>query len=311
MRILFVSANPKWTDRLELADELRVLQQSLKGLKAELTLLPAAQPEDLEAAIKDGPIHIVHFSGHAEETGILLRDSEGFPKEVPGAELRSLFRDKGIKLAVLNACNTENTANELADTVDTIIATTEKVDDRAAKKLTKVLYAALAAGETLGNAYARATQSIDKAELPNVYTTAGDGGDASFSDMAPGEPEVDAESKKNFDQHFFVNYLDEQITSLERNVQINRVVLFGLLGLGAMMLLFGYVEHLWNAGSAWKTVWNDIRTFFHSLFGSLTESYEHSEKPLLDWLLAVGEGIPLVIASLQHRFCVHGNENVV
>ena len=63
MRILFVSANPDWTPRLDLLDELRELKQSLKGKKYFLELLPAAQPEhekkaarrDANKAAKDAP----------------------------------------------------------------------------------------------------------------------------------------------------------------------------------------------------------------------------------------------------------------
>ena len=80
MRILFVSANPDWTPRLDLLDELRELKQSLKGKKYFLELLPAAQPEDLKDAIdsSDDDIDILHFTGHGtKQDGLLFRQSDG------------------------------------------------------------------------------------------------------------------------------------------------------------------------------------------------------------------------------------------
>ena len=175
MRILFISANPKWEDRLELGDELRTLLGSLKGQDVDLMLLPAAQPEDLKIALGSTTVDIVHFSGHAEEEGILLRDADGFAKQLPGAELSKLLHEKNVRLAVLNACSTKTTGEEIKDVVGAVVSTTDLVADDAARKLTKVLYASLRAGQPISAAFDEAVATLKDADLTNVYISDGAG----------------------------------------------------------------------------------------------------------------------------------------
>jgi len=160
IRILFVSANPSSTARLELADELRQFQHSLSGHDVKLHLLPAAQPEDLRIAIKSKKIDVVHFSGHAKDEGILMRDVDGDEVLVPTSELKTLFAEKRIKLVVLNACETSEIADEIKDSVDTVIGTNAVLNDSAAHMLSKVFYSALGRGDSIGSAYDEATKTI-------------------------------------------------------------------------------------------------------------------------------------------------------
>ena len=299
MRILFISANPKWEDRLELGDELRTLLSSLKGRDVDVMLLPAAQPEDLKVALGSTQVDIVHFSGHAEEEGILLRDSEGFAKQVSGSELQDLFRDKGIKLAVLNACATRNTAIDIEKTVGATIGTTRPLDDRAARMLTKVLYSSLGTGEPIRAAFDEATQSIEKSSLPNVYIRGGDKADAAlFQDSVDEDAEIRIEGQASYDKYFYVNYLDEQIQNLTGRVQLNRVLFWVLLAAGLV---------------TWYWLWfrtpvdiTDVRQYvlnpenWTDVFGT----------PLLDSLLALGAGIPALISFFQSRLLIHGNQEL-
>ena len=141
MRILFVSANPHWTSRLDLGDEMRELLHSLRGQEIELMMLPATQPEDLKVAITSNEIDILHFSGHATgQDGILLRDKDGMERAISGSELRELIEGEAIKLAFLNACSTAATAKAIENSVGAVIGTTAPLDDEAAKKMTKVFY---------------------------------------------------------------------------------------------------------------------------------------------------------------------------
>lgn len=299
MRILFISANPKWEDRLELGDELRTLLGSLKGRDVNLMLLPAAQPDDLKIALGSAGVDVVHFSGHAKEEGILLRDAEGFAQQVPGAELRDLFRDGNIKLAVLNACSTEATAAEIEEVVGAVIGTTEPLDDRAANKLTKVLYAALGAGQSIDSAFHEATGTIEKARLPNVYVHSGKAVDASlFAGAAAGDGEVRIEGQAPYDKFFYISYLDEQIRNLTGRVRLNRLVFWVLLAVGlyvwyrlwfTMPIPIAEVrEYVSNPEN-----WDDV-------FGT----------PLLDSLLALGAGIPALISFFQSRLMMHGNREL-
>jgi hypothetical protein len=299
MRILFISANPKWEDRLELGDELRTLMSSLKGRDVDLMLLPAAQPEDLRIALGSADVDIVHFSGHAEEEGILLRDADGFAYQVPGSELLSLLQDKGVKLVVLNACSTRATAGQIEEAVGAVIGTTEPLDDRAANILTKVLYASLGNAQSVRSAFDDAVESIEHAKLPNVYIQAGANTDTPlFPGRSDETGEVRIEGRASYDKFFYISYLDEQIRNLTGRVWLNRVLFWVLLATGLV---------------AWYWLWfntpvtiGDVRNYvanpqnWGDIFGT----------PLLDSLLALGAGIPALISFFQSRLMMHGNREL-
>jgi hypothetical protein len=299
MRILFISANPKWEDRLELGDELRTLMSSLKGRDVDLMLLPAAQPEDLRIALGSADVDIVHFSGHAEEEGILLRDADGFAYQVPGSELLSLLQDKGVKLVVLNACSTRATAGQIEEAVGAVIGTTEPLDDRAANILTKVLYASLGNAQSVRSAFDDAVESIEHAKLPNVYIQAGANTDTPlFPGRSDETGEVRIEGRASYDKFFYISYLDEQIRNLTGRVWLNRVLFWVLLATGLVAWYWLWFNTPVTIGDVTNYVanpqnWGDI-------FGT----------PLLDSLLALGAGIPALISFFQSRLMMHGNREL-
>jgi hypothetical protein len=299
MRILFISANPKWEDRLELGDELRTLLGSLKGRDVDLMLLPAAQPEDLRVALGSADIDVVHFSGHAEEEGILLRDSDGYAQQVSGSELRNLLQDNGVKLAVLNACSTKATAEEIEETVGAVIGTTKKLDDRAANKLTKVLYASLGTGQSIDAAFNEATETIEHAKLPNVYIRAGKDVDALlFPEKADEDGKVRIEGQAPYDKFFYISYLDEQIRNLTGRVRLNRALFWILLAVGLVAGLWLWID----TPVAIKDVWSYVTEpkNWDKVFGA----------PLLDSLLALGAGVPALVSFFQARLLMQGNQEL-
>ena len=298
MRILFVSANPDWTPRLDLGDEMRTLLQSLKGHDIRLMLLPAAQPEDLKIAIESNDIDIVHFSGHATaEDGLLFRNKDGQKVAISPAELRELIDGRNIKLAVLNACSTKATAESIADSVGAIIATEETLDDTAAKMLTKVFYSTLGNGESIETAFSAANQAIDAAELKNVYTQAGGNFDQNlFEPDKEWEGETTIEGQSTWDKYFYVTYLDQQIESAQQDIARNRRWLFILLALGLLL-----IPAIWiSTGFEWSNLLPTVKDNWDFLVG----------QPLLDWMLAVGAGIPAVISLMQSRLMIQGNESL-
>lgn len=308
MRILFVSANPHWTARLDIGAEMRDLLNSLKGRDVRLMMLPAAQIADLQVAVESNDIDIIHFSGHAtEEDGLQFRNNEGMVEPVDPVYLRELFTGKGIKLAVLNACDTQATAREIAGSVGMVIGTTEKLDDKDAKKMTKALYASLVHGSTPNEAYEKAIKVIEK-RVPmsdgsthveeTAYIRAGEQGDVPlFSGEALFAGDVRIEGQGPWDRHFYATYLDEQIQSLRRDILRNRNWLALLLAGGVVFLLaFLLLPHSMNVRELTSAV-ND--NWANIVGGSL-----------LDWLVRLGSAIPALIALLQARLMVHGNERL-
>lgn len=322
MRILFVSANPSWTTRLDLLDELRELNQSLKGKNYDLELLPAAQPEDLREAVNgsNAPIDIVHFSGHAtEKHGLFFRSADGRKKMLKAADLNEIFKEKPVKLAFLNACHTKSTAEGIKGVANTVIGTTKKLREDAAKKMTKVLYAELSHGKTIDDAFATATDLIETSDLENVYMSGrATGADVPELRFASGDVKIDPENEDKWDRFFFERYLEEQIDAFTASVRLNQRVLKGLIAFGVVMILFSWGDSIGgriavdSELSRLGLIGADIVDFFvyfgNAIFGWAIGTV--NETPLLDWLKKMGEGIPLLVASLQQRWCVHGNEKI-
>lgn len=296
LRILFVSSNPHWTQRLDLGDEMRGLLRSLRGQDIELMPLPAAQREDLEIAITANDIDVLHFSGHATEgDGIILRDMDGMEEAVSGPDLRELLKDKNVKLAVLNACSTEATANDICEQVGAVIGTTKPLDDRAAKQLTKVLYAELGAGQTIDDAFAAATASITDDGLDNVYVHAGTDTACPLTSDTPSEDaSVRIRNQAFFDKYFFISYLDEQIKNIKDRVGLNRRIFSRLVVLGIAFLAYIWIREY------------DKLALLVNIFGQ-ERIDTYVGKPYLDSLIAIGAGIPLLLSFFQNRLSIHSN----
>lgn len=108
--ILFLAANPKDTDQLELNVEFRSIDEKLRLAEFrdmfDLRTQWAVRVTDLQGALLRYTPHIVHFSGHGSPTSeIILADNVGNSQPVSPEALRSLFstlRDN-IRCVVLNA----------------------------------------------------------------------------------------------------------------------------------------------------------------------------------------------------------------
>lgn len=299
VKLLFVSSNPHWTERLDLGDEMRELLHSLRGQDIELMPLPAARLEDLEVAVTTNDIDVLHFSGHATASdGIILRDEDGMEVAMSGAELSQLIKDKNIKLAFLNACSTEATANAIKDNVDAVIGTNNPLDDRAAKKMTKVFYSELGSGHTIDEAFDEATESITKDGLKSVYMHTGNATAKPLLSEASSEKSgVRIKNQTYYDKYFFISYLDEQIRNLQGRVQLNRFIFRTMLVLGA-----AFLAAMWIFGV-------DKSALFVNFFGQ-ERIDTYVGKPYLDSLIAVGAAIPILLASFQNRLTIHSNQEI-
>ena len=319
VRVLFVCSNPTWTSRLDLGDEMRELLNGLQNQDVRLTLLPAAQRLDLKMAITNREFDVLHFSGHAtREEGIILRDEDGMEDPVDGTELENLLtkHEKPIKLVVLNACNTNPTAEKIRGSVDAIISTNKELLDNSARKMTRYLYKELSEGKTIDEAYATARLALKGAGLDeSAYDDlTGDGGGRKiFEKPAEGE-ESEAgdeggakgpviEGKAAYDKFFFLNYIDAQIDDLTRLIRHTRQWFWGLFGAGIVVL--GWL--LLRPGGTWDAFLEFIKI---SILGQeLYKGYvdRYISKPHLDTMLAIGAAIPVILTFFQNRLSVHGN----
>jgi len=271
-------------------------------------------------AVTSTPVKILHFCGHAtKEEGIILRDERGLEDPVKLETL--LAKGDPIKLVVLNACNTETTAQAIRGSVDNVIYTTRELKDDAGKLMTRVLYSELRSGKLVKDAFDAAAVAIDEAgfnagheepcykiddKVPN--TKIFDKPKESKADQ-PTAPTIQVENKPTYDKFFFVNYLDEQIRDLKGRLMLTlaQAIVLGLIGVG-LAGVFAFL-FFYKPDSAADT----LQTAVINILGEdrLMQLYQlYLGKPYLDSMLAVGAAFPAVLSFLHANLMMSGNREL-
>ena len=121
LRVLFLAANPADTSRLDLAEEIRQIEEKLEASKYrdsfELMSKWAVRPSDLQHHLLKHQPHIVHFSGHGSKAGeIILKGQDRQARPVSRKALTGLFKtlSDNVRVVVLNACYSEAQAERRA-----------------------------------------------------------------------------------------------------------------------------------------------------------------------------------------------------
>lgn len=315
MRVLFVSANPRSTAKLDLADELRGFLKSLRGQDVDLTLLPAAQPKDLEVALKGSRFDVVHFSGHAAKDGIWFRSANGLRRSLPIETLRGLLTGQKARLVILNACNTELVAEGIKGEVEAVIGTRDKVDDIAAKVLTETFYAELGGGASIDDAYDSATRAVTDEELPNVYGLYGTATGEPFLQLKPADAAnreaqgIKISGQGPWDKFFYLGYIDEQIRSVTCQAKIDRALFYGLLIIGVVASI-----RISDAGTlvgVAKTIGTYVSDLVIDMAGIADkENLVLTKASVTDVADTISTAIPAFLSVIQRRLFVHRNTEV-
>lgn len=169
--VLFVAANPQDTDRLALDEEVREVKRNLRlsDLRESIRLESewATRTTDLLQILNEHKPHIVHFSGHGNETEIAFANDEGtttyLRSEVIGQLLRSV--SDNIRLVVFNSCDSEDHATEISHHVEAAVGMAGEVDDVAARVFAGQLYSAIGFGRSLRQAFDQACAQLAAAGL--------------------------------------------------------------------------------------------------------------------------------------------------
>ena len=159
--ILFLSANPDQTDKLELIKECNLINQKIRS-SAGRELLKLEQRHDIsikwliEELLNYNP-QILHFSGHGSEKSALIFKNEntGQIEEVPPSALSNLFKvlGKKIDLVFLNACYSEKQARAIAEYVNCVIGMSDGISDIAAIEFASTFYSSLGFGRNVNDAF--------------------------------------------------------------------------------------------------------------------------------------------------------------
>lgn len=158
-KILILAANPKDTQRLRLAKEIRDSMESIQSAKFrdqfEIHSQGAVGTRDLTKAILDHKPNIVHFIGHGEKEGLILEDEMGFRKLVTAEALSGLFKifSDQIECVILGACYTANQASVINKHIDYVIGMQKDIKDEAAIEFSVGFYDALGAGKSIDMAF--------------------------------------------------------------------------------------------------------------------------------------------------------------
>ncbi|MFN2290715.1 MAG: CHAT domain-containing protein [Anaerolineae bacterium] len=197
IRLLFLAANPTNTTWLRLGEEVRSIQQALRGSEFRdrfgLQQEWAVRVSDLQRCLLEHRPHVVHFSGHGvPRTGagssgleggskagrIMLEDDQGRSQTVPPEALTNLFGllKDNIRCVILNACYSEPQARAIAQHIDCVIGMSTTIKDKAAIQFSAAFYRALGYGRDVWTAFVLGCnqlglQSMDEADAPRLIAT--------------------------------------------------------------------------------------------------------------------------------------------
>lgn len=172
IRILFLAASPKDTDRLRLDEEIRTIDERLRAAefreRFELIQAWAVRSADLQDRLLRHKPDIVHFSGHGSEDGqIVLEDDSGMAQPVPTEALSNTFEilKDNIRCVVLNSCFSQAQASAIRQHIDCVVGMSGAVADRSAIAFAAGFYRGLGYGRSLETAWKLGANEIDLALL--------------------------------------------------------------------------------------------------------------------------------------------------
>jgi hypothetical protein len=191
MKILILASNPR--NDLDLNQEIRdlkdVIDSSRNRQEFEVEDALAVRVGDLQELLFKHQPQIVHFCGHGGgQPGLVFEGNNGGERWVRTEALRDLFRlfSSKVGCVLLNACYSEEQANEIVNHIDYVIGMNQAIRDDAAIAFAKGFYRALGYNCSIEEAYefgcnaiqleitgdsttrSGTTESVRKAELVNA-----------------------------------------------------------------------------------------------------------------------------------------------
>ena len=150
VKILFLAANPKDTQALDLDKEVEILRDMIESGRHQDRIRIDQRWEvsfdKLQQTILKFSPQIIHFSGHGIEEGLLLEDEKGFANIVGSDTLDSLFGplQKEVVCVIMNACYSEHQAKSIGKHIPFVVGMNTAIADEAALLFTRGFYRGLA-----------------------------------------------------------------------------------------------------------------------------------------------------------------------
>lgn len=175
LTILFLASNPSDMIPLNLAEEVRQIEQGLRvaehGTYFDLRSQWATRADDLLQAMNVYRPAIVHFAGHGTAEGIyLLREGENAAAQLLSTvalqKLFALFRQE-TRLVLLNSCLSAEQAQAIVSEIECVVGMGEEVSDGAARIFVRAFYRALGFGWRVQEAFDQGVVSLLAAGLPD------------------------------------------------------------------------------------------------------------------------------------------------
>ena len=129
----------------------------------------ALRREDLTKALQQTRPSLVHFSGHGGGSpGLYLEDAQGEAQLVSTEALARVFRllEDDVQAVVLNACLSEPQAKAIGRHIGYVVGTADSIGDEAATRFSVGFYRALAAGQSVEQAFQAGCTEIQVADIP-------------------------------------------------------------------------------------------------------------------------------------------------
>jgi len=158
IKILLLASNPKNTSSLRLSEEFRYIKECIKlsenSHDFDIFEGYAVRAKDLRRLILEHSPHIIHYSGHGDDEGILLENNQGNTNPIEGHVLEELFSlFDSINCIILNSCYSVKQANSLRKVVPYIIGMQKSIKDQSAIYFSTGFYDAIASKRTIEDSF--------------------------------------------------------------------------------------------------------------------------------------------------------------
>lgn len=163
IKILIFAASPQSQIPLALDIEVREIQRVLEGSRFQAIVYPAMRVQDLSSGLLSHQPDMIHFCGHAEAgRGIHLHDDRHGVQVFNEKGLVGLLRSfsKHLRCVVLNTCESEAPARQLARSIDFAIGMRSVIEDDVSIFFATAFYQSLAYGKTVDFAFHVARQAM-------------------------------------------------------------------------------------------------------------------------------------------------------